>query len=194
MNRLWCGALAAAMAAGLSSCQPQLLWYKANVTPADYRADTTYCDGARQQVAAYTPDNEWRWVPLYEIEAYNDCMQRARLPIDRARDRAASIRRAGPDARTKTMKGRNVFHGTPRALARLVPLALVWLAACAGGPVQQTQLAPAGSTPDQIRFFCTQESDRAAAYVGFPPDYVAQRQRAADATFAACMARNHVQP
>jgi hypothetical protein len=78
--------------------------------------------------------------------------------------------------------------------ARLAPLLLLCLSACGGGPPDFAELAPAGSTPDQVRFFCTQESDRAAAFVGFPPDFVAQRLRAANAAFAACMARNNVQP
>jgi hypothetical protein len=68
---LWGAALALA---GLSACQPQLEWYKADVKPSDYAADVSYCDGARQQVAAYTPDNEMHWVRLYEIDAYNNCM------------------------------------------------------------------------------------------------------------------------
>ena len=79
-----------------------------------------------------------------------------------------------------------------RRIAWLAPLALV--AACAGGPAPPAPMAPPGSTPDQIRFFCTQLSDQAAADVGFPPDYVEARQRAADRTFAACMARHNVRP
>jgi hypothetical protein len=75
MKRALIGALAAATAAGLSACQTQPLeWYKEGVTPSEYAADVTYCDGARQQVQAYTPDDEMHWVWMYEIEAYNDCM------------------------------------------------------------------------------------------------------------------------
>ena len=77
------------------------------------------------------------------------------------------------------------------ALASLMAIAL---AACDGGPAPEPPLAPAGSTPEQVRFFCTQLSEKAAVDVGFPPDYIEQRRRAADATFAACMARNNVQP
>jgi hypothetical protein len=74
MKGLWPGAVAAAMAAGLCACQPQLEWYKEGVTPSDYKADVTYCAGARDMVAAYTPDNLYYEVPLKEIEVYNDCM------------------------------------------------------------------------------------------------------------------------
>lgn len=74
MDRLATGVAAALLAAGLGGCGPQLAWYKEGVTPSDYKADVTYCDGARDQVAAYTPDNEMQWLSLYQIEAYNDCM------------------------------------------------------------------------------------------------------------------------
>lgn len=75
MNRAWAGALAAILMAGVSGCQQPLEWYKEGVSPYDYAADVTYCDGARDQVAAYTPDDEMYLVRLYEIEAYNNCMQ-----------------------------------------------------------------------------------------------------------------------
>ena len=75
MNRLWCGALTAAMAAALSSCQPPLEWYKAGVAPSDYKADVTYCEGARDLVPAYTPDNLRYEIPLNKIETYNNCMR-----------------------------------------------------------------------------------------------------------------------
>ncbi|HEX7006485.1 MAG TPA: hypothetical protein VF274_05065 [Alphaproteobacteria bacterium] len=76
----------------------------------------------------------------------------------------------------------------------LAPVVIAVLAACNDGPAPPPAMAPAGSTPEQIRFFCTQESERAAASVGFPPDYVAARQRAANAAFADCMARHNIRP
>ena len=59
----------------MHACQQPLEWYKEGVSPYDYAADVTYCDGARDQVAAYTPDDEMYLVRLYEIEAYNNCMR-----------------------------------------------------------------------------------------------------------------------
>jgi hypothetical protein len=91
------------------------------------------------------------------------------------------------------MKHRGIAPGIPRALAWLAPLVLVGVAACAAEP-QPAETLPAGTDPDKIRFFCTQESDRAAGFVGYPPDYLAQRRRAADDAFAACMARHNVRP
>jgi hypothetical protein len=75
MSRLTTGALAALVAAGLSGCQAPLEWYKEGVTPSDYAADQTYCKGAEDLVPSYTPDNEMHWVRLYQIEAYNNCME-----------------------------------------------------------------------------------------------------------------------
>jgi hypothetical protein len=75
MNRAWTGALAATLMAGVSACQAPLEWHKAGVSPYDYAADVSYCDGAKQQVAAYTPDDEMYLVRLYEIDAYNNCME-----------------------------------------------------------------------------------------------------------------------
>lgn len=74
MIRLWRGAVAAAMLTGLGACAQPREWYKAGVTPSDYKADVTYCAGARDFVAAYTPDDLYYEVPLKEIETYNDCM------------------------------------------------------------------------------------------------------------------------
>ena len=91
------------------------------------------------------------------------------------------------------MSKRRVARVRP-ASAWFAPLALALLVACDGGPAAQAAMAPAGSTPDQIRFFCTQESDRAAAFVGFPEDFVAARLRAANEAFAACMARHNIRP
>jgi hypothetical protein len=75
MNRALTGALAATLVAGVSACQAPLEWYKAGVSSYDYAADVSYCDGAKQQVAAYTPDDEMYLVRLYEIDAYNNCME-----------------------------------------------------------------------------------------------------------------------
>lgn len=83
---------------------------------------------------------------------------------------------------------------TRRALAYGAPLALVALVACADAGAEPARTLPPGTDPDKIRFFCTQEGDRAAGLVGFPPDYVAKRQRAAEDAFAACMARHNVRP
>jgi hypothetical protein len=68
------------------------------------------------------------------------------------------------------------------------------LAACADAGAQPAQTLPTGADPDKVRVFCTEESDRAAGRVGYPPDYVAQRKRAAEDAFAACMARHNVTP
>jgi hypothetical protein len=86
--------------------------------------------------------------------------------------------------------------GMARAWRRacLASLALLCLAACDAGPAQQAQTLPAGTDPGKIRFFCTEESDRAAGLVGYPPNYVEERQRAADRAFAACMARHNIRP
>ena len=74
MSGLRNGMMAAALVAGVSACSAPLEWQKPGVSATDNAADVSYCDGARQQVAAYTPDDEMHWVRLYEIDAYNDCM------------------------------------------------------------------------------------------------------------------------
>jgi hypothetical protein len=55
-------------------------------------------------------------------------------------------------------------------------------------------MAPAGSTPDQIRAFCTRLSDEAANWFEVTDDPVGSRQRAANQSFAACMARHNIRP
>jgi hypothetical protein len=75
--------------------------------------------------------------------------------------------------------------------------ALAGLVACDGGakPRFMTDvMAPAGSTPDQIRAFCTQLGDEAASWNFAGSDPLARSLRARDNTFAACMARHHVTP
>ena len=77
--------------------------------------------------------------------------------------------------------------------------ALVLVAALAGcaqdKPYFLTEpMAPAGSTPDQIRAFCTRLSDEAANWFEVTEDPVGSRQRAANQSFAACMARHNIRP
>jgi hypothetical protein len=55
-------------------------------------------------------------------------------------------------------------------------------------------MAPAGSTPDQIRAFCTRLGDEAADWKEVTDDPVGSRTRAANETFAACMARHNIRP
>jgi predicted small lipoprotein YifL len=78
-------------------------------------------------------------------------------------------------------------------------LALVLLASLAGctqdKPYYLTDpMAPPGSTPEQIRAFCTRLSDEAADWNEVSDDPVGSRQRAAYATFGACMARHNIRP
>lgn len=51
-------------------------------------------------------------------------------------------------------------------------------------------MAPAGSTPEQIRAFCTRLGDEAADWNYTSADPTGPSYRARDATFAACMARH----
>ncbi|HVO17133.1 MAG TPA: hypothetical protein VMV26_18070 [Alphaproteobacteria bacterium] len=92
------------------------------------------------------------------------------------------------------MRERSAAHRLGRALLCAAPLALIALAACADAGAEPVQTLPPGTDPDKVRFFCTQEGDRAAGLVGYPPDYVAKRRRAAEDAFAACMARHNVKP
>jgi len=55
-------------------------------------------------------------------------------------------------------------------------------------------MAPAGSTPEQVRVFCTQLGDEAASWNFAGSDPLARSLRARDNTFAACMARHHITP
>jgi hypothetical protein len=87
--------------------------------------------------------------------------------------------------------------GVARQIAALVLAgALALLGACGDGkPRYLTDvMAPPGSTPDQIRFFCTQLGDEAANYNFSGEDPVARSLRARDSAFAACMARHHITP
>ena len=75
-------------------------------------------------------------------------------------------------------------------------LLLAALAACTQDkPYYLTDpLAPPGSTPEQIRAFCTRLGDEAADWNEVSDDPVGSRQRAAYAAFAACMARHDIRP
>jgi hypothetical protein len=74
--------------------------------------------------------------------------------------------------------------------------ALATLGACSDSrPTYMTDvMAPPGSTPDQIRTFCTKLGDEAASYNFAGSDPLARSLRARDSTFAACMARHNVTP
>jgi len=92
------------------------------------------------------------------------------------------------------MREGNAAGRLARGLLGGAPLMLIALAACADGGARPAQTLPPGTDPDKVRLFCTQEGDRAAAWVGYPPDYVARRKLAAEDAFAACMARHNVRP
>ena len=82
-------------------------------------------------------------------------------------------------------------------LAALLVVAL--LGACnAGGGNQPRYLtdpmAPPGSTPEQIRAYCTKLGDEAADYNFVSEDPLGPSLRARNATFAECMARNNQTP
>jgi hypothetical protein len=55
-------------------------------------------------------------------------------------------------------------------------------------------MAPAGSTPEQIRAFCTKLGEEAADWNYTSADPTGPSNRARDATFAACMARHNLRP
>jgi hypothetical protein len=86
------------------------------------------------------------------------------------------------------------------ARASAAPLCALFLAVALAGCAQDKPyfltdpMAPAGSTPDQIRAFCTRLGDEAANWREVTEDLVGSRQRAATQTFAACMARHNIRP
>ena len=79
-------------------------------------------------------------------------------------------------------------------LALVLAGALAALGACSGDkPRYLTDvMAPPGSTPDQIRTFCTTLGDEAAYWNDAAPQGPSRRAR--DDTFARCMARHHITP
>jgi hypothetical protein len=84
----------------------------------------------------------------------------------------------------------------PRPAPALLALGvIVLLAGCAAGkPRYLTDaMAPAGSTPEQIRAFCTQLGEEAADYNFVAGDPLGPSLRARDAAYVACM-RRHNQP
>jgi len=87
---------------------------------------------------------------------------------------------------------------TPRWTWLLIalPVAVALLALCDREmPYYLTNpMAPAGSTPEQIRMFCTQLGDQAADWNYTSADPTGPSYRARDATFAACMARHNLRP
>jgi hypothetical protein len=95
---------------------------------------------------------------------------------------------------TTTMRARTGFSRLPAAL--ILAGALLALGACSGDKPRflTDVMAPAGSTPEQIRTFCTTLGDEAADYNFLGDDPLARSLRARDQTFAACMARHHIAP
>jgi hypothetical protein len=83
-----------------------------------------------------------------------------------------------------------------------IALALVLSGALAGfGACSETKprfltdaMAPPGSTPEQIRAFCTQLGQEASDWNFVAGDPLGPSLRARDQTFAACMARHHITP
>jgi hypothetical protein len=73
-------------------------------------------------------------------------------------------------------------------------LALAALVACSGDKPRYLAdvMAPPGSTPDQVRAFCTQLGDEAANWNDVAP--LGPSRRARDDAFARCMARHHIAP
>jgi hypothetical protein len=55
-------------------------------------------------------------------------------------------------------------------------------------------MAPSGSTPEQIRAFCTQLGDEAANWNQVAGDPIGPSLRARNETFARCMARHQLTP
>ena len=53
-------------------------------------------------------------------------------------------------------------------------------------------MAPSGSTPEQIRAFCTELGDEAGDWNQVAGDPIGPSLRAARDTFARCMARHHL--
>jgi hypothetical protein len=82
------------------------------------------------------------------------------------------------------------------AAALVVAGALAGLAACTGSQPRflTDPMAPPGSTPEQIRVFCTQLGDEAANWNFVCDDPLARSLRWRDRIFAECMARHHITP
>ena len=82
-----------------------------------------------------------------------------------------------------------------RASALLALGVVALLGACDSGKPRflTDAMAPAGSTPEQIRAFCTTLGDEAADWNFVAGDPLGPSLRARNQTFAACMAR-HNQP
>jgi hypothetical protein len=55
-------------------------------------------------------------------------------------------------------------------------------------------MAPSGSTPEQIRTFCTQLGDEAGDWNQVAGDPIGPVLRARNDTFARCMARHNIKP
>lgn len=84
----------------------------------------------------------------------------------------------------------------PIAAALVLSGALALLGACnEGKPRYLTDpMAPPGSTPAQIRVFCTELGQEAGDWNYVSEDPLGPSLRARDKTFAECMARNHQTP
>ena len=91
---------------------------------------------------------------------------------------------------------RDTRDGRRAAALMALGVAAALVAACnaADKPRYLTNpMAPAGSTPEQIRAFCTQLGEEAASWNFVSADPLGPSLRARDQTYAACMAR-HNQP
>jgi hypothetical protein len=92
-------------------------------------------------------------------------------------------------------------HPTTRIVRRIAAALILAGALATLGACDQDKprfltdvMAPAGSTPEQIRTFCTQLGDEAANWNYVSGDPIGPSMRARDRTFAACMARHHITP
>jgi hypothetical protein len=85
---------------------------------------------------------------------------------------------------------------TPHAISLAVIAVLAALAGCDGGKPEYltNPMAPAGSTPDQVRAFCTRLGDQAANWNYVSQDPSGPSLRARDQTFGSCMARHNIRP
>jgi hypothetical protein len=88
------------------------------------------------------------------------------------------------------------LHRFPRRRRAAALLALgiaALLGGCAEGKPRflTDAMAPSGSTPEQIRVFCTTLGDEAADWNFVSRDPLGPSLRARDQTYAACMARHN---
>lgn len=82
-----------------------------------------------------------------------------------------------------------------RAAVIVVLLAAAGYAVLSGGDKPEflkNPMAPEGSTPEQVRAFCTDIADQAGNWQQNAQDPVGSRMEASNEAFAACMARHDV--